>query len=122
MLCQIKEKELLKKEEKVREYNDDLKMIEAEKIGEEVKAKLQARKNELNLEYKKAVAEQIRENAENQRDLPPDRPMDFEFTKNSHEQKNKIKTDCIREELNELIKIKNELKENERKESDNTNR
>lgn len=120
-MCQIKEKELLNKEEKVKEYNNDLKMIKDKKVGEEVEAKLQAQKKELKLEYKKAITAQIQENAESKRNLQPDRPMNFEFTGNSREQKTKIKTECIRDELDKFIKIKNDLKENERKESDKTN-
>lgn len=119
LISQIKEREAIKKEEKVREYNNDLKIIEAGNNENEIEKKDRERRNELMLEYKNAILEQIREVTEKRRNSSPDRPMDFDFTKNGHRQGRKmINHDEFRKEMEDLVKKKIELKEKERQEAD----
>lgn len=125
LLCQIKEKEALKKEEKVRVYYDDLKMIENRNYENEEERKLQTRQNELKLDYKKAITEQMQENAAEKRrlsSLKNDPFVFYEATGNSEVHKNNVTSSGSRKELELLKKVENELKEIEIKESDNRNK
>lgn len=125
LMCQIKEKEALKKEEKVRVYYDDLRMIESRNDEYKEEIDQQTRQNELKLDYKKAITEQIQENiTKKQRvSLLKNNPfVIFEATGNSEVQKNNVKTNCSQKDLELFTKMKNYQKEIERKESDNTNK
>ncbi|CAI6372646.1 unnamed protein product [Macrosiphum euphorbiae] len=125
LMCQIKENEALKKEEKARVYYDDLRMIESRNDENKEEIEQQTLKNELNLDYKKAITEQIQENIiKKQRELSlKNNPIViFEATGNSEAQKNNVKTNCSQKELELFTKMKNDRKEIERKESDNTNK
>ncbi|XP_001944194.2 meiosis-specific nuclear structural protein 1-like [Acyrthosiphon pisum] len=125
LMCQIKEKEALKKEEKVRVYYDDLRLIESRNDENKEEIEQHTRQNELKLDYKNAITEQIQENInEKQRvSLQKNNPfVIFEATGSSAVQKNNVKTNCFQRDLELFTKIKNDLKEIERKESDNTNK
>ncbi|CAH1724840.1 unnamed protein product [Aphis gossypii] len=122
LLCQIKEKEALKKEEKVKVYYDDLKMIESRNYENEEESKLQTRQNELKLDYKKAITEQMQENASEKRrlsSLKNDPFVFYEATGSREVHKNKITNSGSQKELELFKKVENELKEIEIKESDN---
>jgi len=124
-MCQIKEKEALKKEEKVRVYYDDLKMIETRNEEDKKEKELQTRQNELKLDYKKAITEQMQENTTKKQQvlLQKNRPfVFFEATGSSEVQKNNVKKNYPQKELEEYRKMKSELNEIERKESDKTNK
>lgn len=110
----------MKKEEKVRNYYTDLKMLEASKNWFKSEAELQNRKNQMNLDYKNALLDQIKEGTEKQLKLSPiipteDQPIDPR--ENCLKQKNEL-VECYRKEIEEFTKIKNERKDNERKEND----
>lgn len=125
LMCQIKEKEALKREEKVRVYYDDLRMIKSINDEKKEEIELQTQQNKLRSDHKKAITEQIQENtAEKQRRLLiKNRPfVCFEATGCSKAQKNNVKTNFSQKELELITKMKNDQKEIERKESDNTNK
>jgi hypothetical protein len=129
LLCQIKEKEAIKKEEKVRVYYDDLKMIETRNYENEEEKELQTRQKELKLDYKKAITEQIQENAAEKRRVSSlmsslkNHPFVFyQATGSSKVKKCNVKTSCSHKELEVFKKMENEQKEIERKESDNNNK
>lgn len=125
LLCQIKEKEAIKKEDKVRVYYDDLKMIETRNYENEEEKELQTRQKELKLDYKKAITEQIQENAAEKRRVSSLKNHPFVFyqaTGSSEVKKYNVKTSCSQKELEVFKKMENELKEIERKESDNKNK
>lgn len=125
LMCQIKEKEALKKEEKVRVYYDDLKMIETRNEEDKKEKELQTRQNELKLDYKKAITEQMQENTTKKQQvlLQKNRPIVFfDATGSSKVQKNNVKNNCPQKELEEYRKMKSELNEIERKESNKTNK
>lgn len=125
LMCQIKEKEALKREEKVRVYYDDLRMIKSINDEKKEEIELQTQQNKLKLDHKKAITEQIQENTtEKQRQLlTKNRPfVCFEETGCSKAQKNNAKTNFSQKELELFTKMKNDQKEIERKESDNTNK
>lgn len=118
LINQIQEKEALKKENKVRNYYTDLKIIEASKSWDKSETESQDRKKQMMLDYKNAILEQIRENNEKLPELPLKTPTAFDFIdpkENCVNKKNEL-AETFRKEIDELIKIKNERKENERKE------
>jgi len=124
-LCKIRESEAKKKEEKVRVYYDDMRMIESRNYEYKEEIEQTTRRNELKLDYKKAITEQIQENiTKKQREsLLKNNPfVIFEATGSSEPQKNNVKTNCSRKNMELFTKMKNDLKEIERKESDNTNK
>lgn len=124
-MCQIKEKEALKKEEKVKVYYDDLKMIESRNYENEEERKLQTRQNELKLDYKKAITEQMQENAAEKRrlsSLKNDPNVFYEATGSSEVHKNNVTSSGSQKEFELLKKVENELKEIEIKESNNRNK
>ncbi|XP_025194177.1 meiosis-specific nuclear structural protein 1-like [Melanaphis sacchari] len=125
LLSQIKEKEALIKEEKVRIYNDDLKIIETRNYENEEEIELQTRQNKLKLDYKKAIIEQIQENAAEKQRMSSLKNQPFTFyeaTGNSGVKKCNVKTNCSQKQLEVFEKMENELKEIERNEADNSNK
>lgn len=113
---QIKEKETIRNEEKLRDYYDSLKMIEAgnnEKRAEEEK---QVHENELKLEYKKAILEQKQEMKERQKLSSVSDPTDLDQEEINHRITSDLKKKCFQEEIEEFIRIKKELNENKRRE------
>lgn len=122
LISQIQEKKAIKKEEKVKEYYDDLKLIETynDKNREEIEERI--RKKNLALEYKKGVTEQIKEIVERRRNLSPQRAMDYDITGNDRRPKIEKNKNCLRSEMDDFMKIKADLKENERKEVDKLNK
>lgn len=119
LMCQIKEKEALKKEQKVREYYDDLKRIEIGDYGIKYEIEEQAQKKESKFEYNQAIIEQIEENtAKKQLLRSQNRLNNSEPIINCHSQNKGLKSNFSKREMEELIQIKNDLKEKERKEAD----
>jgi len=106
-------------------YYDDLKIIESRNFENEEERKLQTRQNELKLDYKKAITEQMQENAAEKRrlsSLKNDPFVFYEATGSSEAHKNNVTSSCSTKVLELLKKKENELKENEIKESDNRNK
>jgi len=122
---QIKENEALKKEEENKLYCEELRRKESIDDENKMEKELQTRQNELKLDYKKAITEQIQENATKKQRLLSlkNRPfVIFESTGSSVVQKNNVKKNCSQKEMEIFTKMKNELKETERKESEKTNK
>lgn len=122
LICQIREKEALKKEEKVRVYYDDLKIIEASNDKNKIERELQTRQHELKLAYKKAITEQIQENSTEKRRVSSLKHRPFVFFDATGSGEKIVKTNFSQKEIEEFKKLNNELKELERKESENTNK
>jgi len=126
LLCQIKENEALKKEEKVREYYEDLKMIESGKSDTATEIKRIARENEFKSEYKMAIEKQMQEmNERRRRETAPPQlgcSVVFEPTENCRKLKQDLKINRSEKETEELKKIRNELKEREREEDNKMDR
>lgn len=120
LTCQIEEKKVAKQEEKVKNYFDDLKLIEAGDNELKTEAEKEIQKNKLVLEHKRALEEQIRETKDRRESSPPTSgPEDFSPSGYDCERtKHRVKGNYTREEIEEWIKIKNDLKENERREAD----
>lgn len=118
-MCQIEEKKVARQEEKVKDYFDGLKLIEAGNKELKTEAEQAVQKNELVLEHIRALEEQIRETKDRRESSPPTSdPVDFGPSGYNRERtKHRVKGNYTREEIEEWIKIKNELKENERREA-----
>lgn len=119
LICQIKERETIKNEEKLRDHYDSLKMIEAGNNEKRAEEERKVRKNELNLEYKKALIEQNQEMKE-RRELssmnsPIDDPID-DLTENNHRKIPELKKNYSLKEMEEFVKMKKELNESKRRE------
>lgn len=126
LLCQIKENEALKKEEKVREYYEDLEMIESGKTDTVTEIKRIARENEFKSKYKMAIEEQMQEMNERRRRETSSPQLGcsvvFEPTENSRKLKQDLEINRCEQETEELKKIRNELKEREREEDNKMDR
>lgn len=120
LMCQIEEKKAARREETVKDYFDGLKLIEVGNKEQKTEAEKEVRKNELLLEHKRALEEQIRETKDRRETSPPTSgPVDFGPSGYDRGRtKRSVKGNYTREEIEEWIKIKNELKENERREAD----
>lgn len=115
-MCQIKERETIRNEEKLRDYYDSIKLIEAGNNERRAEEEQQFRKNELKLEYKKALIEQNQEMKERLELSPMSGPIDFDLTENNHRKIPNLKTNYSLEEMEEFIKNKKELDESKRRE------
>lgn len=113
----------MKKKEKIKDYYYTLDMKEACNIQTKTALELQGRKKEINLEYKKALTEQIRDNAMKQRESSlKDYPMDLDQTGYYSRKKQEINKNDLINEMKEFMEIKNQLKDNDRKEADETDK
>lgn len=116
----------MKKEEKVREYYDDLKMIESGKTDTATEIKRIAQENEFKSEYKMAIEEQMQEmNERRRRETLPTQlscSVVFEPTENRRKLNQDLKINRWEKETEELKKIRNELKEREHEEDNKMDR
>lgn len=87
-------------------------MIEIDNNAKKEGIELKSRKNKLKLEYKKAITEQLQQTAKKRRQIFPPRTL-FEFSNKPKD--NKFKTYLSKNDIDEFIKIKKQLKDNERK-------
>ncbi|XP_050433227.1 uncharacterized protein LOC126841046 [Adelges cooleyi] len=117
IMAQIKEKEAAKKEAKVRDYYDDLKMIEAnekEKLADE---KSREKRLEQRARYKKAIVKQWGE-AIDRKNPQPYCPMDcWPLEKNDSKDK-LMKMNRLKQDMNECVRMKIETKQAEQKQAD----
>jgi len=112
LVCQIKEKEAARKEGKVREYYDDVKMIERGKHFAEKEEERRAGEKELKSEYKTRIEEQIREaNERRRRETVTSHhgcSIVFEPTENARKPKQRLNTNGGEKRPEELEKIRKE--------------
>lgn len=118
LTCQIKEKEAMKNEQKVKEYYDDLERMKIGDYGIKHEIEEQSQKNKLKFEYNNAILEQIQKNTEKQQSFKSqNRYTNIEPTNNCYSQNKVLKTNCSKIEMDELVKIKNDLKKKEHEEA-----
>lgn len=112
LLTQIKEKEVIKKEEKDREYYNDLKMNEIDNNAKKIEMESKIKNNALKLEYKNAFTQQLQEIDKKRREIFATRPP-LEFGNRFKDKNNK--SNLSKNDIDQFIKIKNQLKDDERK-------
>lgn len=117
MILQINEKKTKHKAEKIREYEYDLKLIEADREEKKKDRDLLSRKKQSKSDYNKAITDQMRDIAEKRQELLAQESKNFQPIGNLSESK-----ECFKKKI-ESGKLELKTKyENKRMESDKINR
>lgn len=120
LIFQIKEKKDKQTEEKIRKYYADLKIIEADHEEKKKDIDLQNRKKQSKYDYKKAITDQIQDIVDKRQKSSELKTKHFQPIGNLIESRGRFETKCQNENIE--LKTKNEMIENEHKETDKLNR